>query len=123
MLRNIQSLAKVNKEAVAILFMIKEDITMNEIVIGPVDSFTTFPAEVEVIGRPYFLFKEEDHYRLICRICPHAGDWVEIEGEELVCPTHGWNFKIESGVGVLIPSAKLAVYRVIERNNELVLQW
>jgi anthranilate 1,2-dioxygenase ferredoxin component len=93
---------------------------MKELVLGSQDSFQSFPAEVEIKYHPYFLFKDEGGYRLISRICPHAGYPVDIEGGEFLCPLHGWAFELESGRCTNVSSASLSVFPVIVRDGELI---
>ncbi|NEW04930.1 Rieske (2Fe-2S) protein [Paenibacillus sp. SYP-B3998] len=95
---------------------------MKEIAIGTREQFEAFPAEVQVERRPYFLFEEEDGFKLMSRKCPHAGDTVELEDGELVCPLHGWTFETHTGRCHNIPSAQLANYEVILRDGILFVQ-
>ncbi|UJF33008.1 Rieske (2Fe-2S) protein [Paenibacillus hexagrammi] len=95
---------------------------MKEIALGPLTEWTQFPVEVEVEQKPYFLVKENDKYELFSRKCPHAGDIVELEDGEFVCPMHGWTFEAHTGRCHNVPSAALKNYEVIERNGHLFVQ-
>lgn len=83
---------------------------MREITIGTVEAFTSFPAEVTVEGKPYFLLKEGEGYALLSRRCPHAGDTVELEDGEFVCWMHGWTFEMHTGRCHNVPSARLTSF-------------
>jgi anthranilate 1,2-dioxygenase ferredoxin subunit len=100
----------------------KEINFMNEIVLGTIEQFAKFPAEVRVEHQPFFLMEADNGYKLISRICPHAGDTVELEGGELVCPMHGWTFEFHTGSCHHIPNVKLRSHEVHLRDGNLVVQ-
>jgi anthranilate 1,2-dioxygenase ferredoxin component len=95
---------------------------MKEIVIGSEEQFVEFPAEVQVERKPYFLIQDDDGYKLMSRVCPHAGDTVDLEDGELVCPMHGWTFEVHTGRCHNVPSAKLPTYEVTLREGNLIVQ-
>lgn len=95
---------------------------MKEILIGPKDQFTTFPAEVQDEGNLYFLIEEDGIYYLLSSVCPHAGYTVDLEDGELVCPLHGWTFEVHTGRCHNVPSARLASYEVLLRDGILFAQ-
>lgn len=71
---------------------------MSEVVLGPETAFSTFPAEIELHKHPYYLVKtKEGGYKLLSRICPHAGALVEAESDGFFCYSHGWAFDSENG--------------------------
>lgn len=72
--------------------------TMTRFALGPIDDFKTFPAEVLVDGIPYWLVRgEENRYKLLMALCPHAGGEVRWTGELFFCPLHFWTFDNQSG--------------------------
>lgn len=96
---------------------------MREVVIGRPEQYDSFPAEVEIENKPYFLLKGMENgegYRLLSRRCPHAGDTVELEESELVCPMHGWTFEVRTGRCHNVPSAQLKAFEVELREGRLV---
>jgi anthranilate 1,2-dioxygenase ferredoxin component len=93
---------------------------MKEIVIELKEQFVEFPVEIQIEGKPYFLIEEEAGYTLMSRICPHAGDTVDLEDGELVCPMHGWTFEVHTGRCHNVPSAKLKSYEVDLREGNLI---
>ncbi|MFH5184968.1 Rieske (2Fe-2S) protein [Paenibacillus sp. TAB 01] len=95
---------------------------MKEIVLEPAGQFEPVPAEAEVEGRPCYVLKDGEQYRLVSRRCPHAGQMVEWEDGELVCPMHGWTFNQHTGACLTIPAKRLAEYRIAERDGKLVVQ-
>ncbi|GGF86727.1 Rieske (2Fe-2S) protein [Paenibacillus abyssi] len=95
---------------------------MNEVVIGRVQQFEKLPAELRIEKDTYFLLKNEDQFLLVSSICPHAGQLVEIEYGELVCPMHGWTFNTHTGACLNVPSKGLESYPVIVRDDELIAQ-
>lgn len=91
---------------------------MKEVTIGPLEQFTQFPAEVHLERRPYYLMESAEGYKLMSRVCPHAGVTVDIEGDEIVCPMHYWTFELHSGRCINVPSAELQTYEVnLEAGN------
>jgi nitrite reductase/ring-hydroxylating ferredoxin subunit len=95
---------------------------VQEIVLGAVEQFSTFPAEVKIKQHDYFLLKDGETYRLVSNICPHAGYFVELEGHELVCSLHGWEFDTATGACLNVRATKLKPYPVVERDGELIAQ-
>lgn len=94
---------------------------MNEILIGPKDQYTTFPVEVQLNGDLYFLMQpDEGQYSLFSSICPHGGYTVDLIDGELECPLHGWTFEVHTGRCHNVPSARLASYEVILRDDQLI---
>ncbi|MFC0215264.1 Rieske (2Fe-2S) protein [Paenibacillus chartarius] len=93
---------------------------MNQVTIGTADQFDSFPAEIVLDRRPYYLMKEDGAYRLVSRRCPHAGYTVDIEDGEFVCPMHGWTFETDTGRCHNVPSAMLAMYEVIVEDGTLI---
>ncbi|MEC0229021.1 MULTISPECIES: Rieske (2Fe-2S) protein [Paenibacillus] len=92
---------------------------MKEILLGTKDQFTTFPAEVHVQGRAYFLTEADGTYQLLSSVCPHSGYTIELENGELECPMHGWTFELHTGRCHNVPSARLASYDVIHKDSSL----
>lgn len=96
---------------------------MKEILIGSKDQFTSFPVEVQLERDLYFLVQvDDDQYNLYSSICPHGGYTVDLIDGELECPLHGWTFEVHTGRCHNVPSARLASYNVILRDNQLFVQ-
>jgi nitrite reductase/ring-hydroxylating ferredoxin subunit len=55
---------------------------------------------VVVEGREIALFRLHGEFYAIDNMCPHRGGSLghgALEGEEVVCPIHGWRFNIKTG--------------------------
>jgi len=93
---------------------------MQQIELGAAAGYERFPAEVKIGRDHYYLTRCGDGYRLLSRVCPHAGYLVEEENEELYCFMHGWSFDKATGKCLNVPSAELASYDVEVRGDILV---
>lgn len=80
--------------------------------LGRVDAFPSFPAEVVVRGRSYFLVRDRDGFRLLSTTCPHQGGTVQDAGTHFECPIHHWRFDRVSGQCINAPSRTLTTYAV-----------
>ena len=80
--------------------------------LGPLSSFSTFPAHVTIGSRTYFLVSQEGGYRLLSTTCPHQGGTVYNQGSRFECPIHNWTFDHHTGRCVNAPSRALASYTV-----------
>lgn len=93
---------------------------MNEKDLGAASDFDRLPAEVTIGKDAYYLVKDGDRYRLLSRICPHAGYLVEEEKDEFYCFMHGWSFDKTTGKCLNVPSAELMSFDVELREGRLV---
>jgi nitrite reductase (NADH) small subunit len=80
--------------------------------------------EVEHGGRIYALFNVDGVVTAIDGICPHQGGPLAdgaLEGSNVTCPWHGWQFDVQSGKTPMGPKIKQPVYEVkIEGRDVLV---
>jgi nitrite reductase/ring-hydroxylating ferredoxin subunit len=90
--------------------------------LGQESSFTKLPAEVTIGHDSYFLVKNEDGYRLLSSICPHAGGRVMDYGSEFACPLHFWTFDKASGKCTNIPGEQLDSFPVNVQDGDLVAE-
>lgn len=76
--------------------------------LGPAESFTSFPAPVEIEAGFYYLVRAGGGYRLLSTICPHAGGEVVWREEEdaFVCSVHGWRFDPAGEMGAGTPGLR-----------------
>lgn len=65
--------------------------------LGPPDEFESYPAEVEIEGKRFFVGEREGEYVLLSSLCPHRGGPVLSTSDGLECPMHGWTFDDTSG--------------------------
>jgi len=80
--------------------------------IGKLESFTEFPAAVEVDHDSYFILQEQAEdtapiFRLVSALCPHAGGYVRPYEGELICPLHFWSFDTITGASTNVPGEAL----------------
>jgi anthranilate 1,2-dioxygenase ferredoxin component len=66
--------------------------------LGHPADYEQFPASVTLNGAPYWLVRqEEEGYRLLLALCPHAGGDVIAHGNLFFCPLHFWTFDQKDG--------------------------
>jgi nitrite reductase/ring-hydroxylating ferredoxin subunit len=91
-----------------------------EIKLGPVASFTQFPAEITLEHMPYWLVRtSEGEYHLLLAICPHAGGEIRPLNDVLFCPLHFWTFNAENGTCLNDPDERLLRRKVRVLGNDL----
>ena len=95
---------------------------MREVDIGPVENFTTLPAEFTVEGKRYFLVRSEEHWVALSAVCPHKGGDVVDQGDVFSCPQHGWTFDKQSGRCLNVSRAALEPIPVQNQDGRLVFQ-
>jgi nitrite reductase/ring-hydroxylating ferredoxin subunit len=70
---------------------------------------------VEINGKALALFNIDGTFYAIDNTCLHRGGPLgegEVEGDEVSCPWHGWQYNVKTGVCVNNPAAKVATYQV-----------
>jgi nitrite reductase/ring-hydroxylating ferredoxin subunit len=71
---------------------------------------------VDIEGRSIGIFRVDGSYYAMDDVCPHAGFPLsegELCGHTVLCPLHGWEFDLRSGIGPQQPYAPpLACYKV-----------
>ncbi|VAX25673.1 Glutamate synthase [NADPH] large chain [hydrothermal vent metagenome] len=77
---------------------------------------------VEAGGRQMALVRLDKGYFAIDNVCPHqqgslCDGEVDLEKGEIICPMHGWNFEIETGVSSYNPKDKVKTFKVEERDD------
>jgi anthranilate 1,2-dioxygenase ferredoxin subunit len=95
---------------------------MREVALGLENEMNALPKEIKIGRDYYYLVKEDDTYRLISRMCPHAGALVDAEDGEFVCFLHGWSFDARTGACLNVPGKRLEAYSVILRDGSLVAE-
>jgi len=92
----------------------------SELMIGPAESFGTFPAEVELDGTPYWLVRgDTGGYALLSGICPHAGGEIRLVEGMFFCPLHFWTFDTADGSCLNMQDERLMRRQVEERDGIL----
>lgn len=61
------------------------------------------------------LFRTAEGFRAVQNSCPHRGAPLaggHLEGQELMCPWHGWSFNVRSGECITSPEQPIRTYPV-----------
>lgn len=79
---------------------------------------------VEVEGRVIAIFLVDGKVFAIDEHCPHAGGPLgagHLTGDVVMCPWHGWRFRVTDGVWVDAPKSgtKVACYNITREGNDL----
>ncbi len=76
----------------------------------------------EVNGKILAVFNVEGTFHAIDNTCIHRGGPLgegDVKGSVVTCPWHGWQFNVITGGCVNNPSAKVEVYQVKVKGNEI----
>lgn len=90
-----------------------------KVLIGLENDFKNSPQEVKLLGGNYILIKVNSEYKLFSSICPHVGGKVNIRGNCLECPLHGWKFSSTTGESINVSKQRLTSYDVYVENGLL----
>lgn len=80
---------------------------------------------VKVDGRTIALFRIKDGYYAMANNCLHRGGPLgegNLAGEVVTCPWHGWKFDVRTGAFTVIPTLKVATYKVTERDGSVMVE-
>ncbi|MFY9742442.1 MAG: Rieske (2Fe-2S) protein [Candidatus Sulfotelmatobacter sp.] len=64
-------------------------------------------------------------YSAMDNVCPHRGGPLGqgmIEGDQIVCPWHGWAWNVKTGVAEQDSSMKVAVYPLKIENSDVLIE-
>ena len=84
-----------------------------------------FGKVVSVEGRSVALFRVKDDYFAIANVCLHRGGPLgegNLSGSVVTCPWHGWKFDVRTGSFMVIPTLKVATYRVKEQDGSVMVE-
>lgn len=59
---------------------------------------------VDVNGQELAIFNVNGEYHVLSNICPHVGGPLgdgALDGEDVICPWHGWRFNVTHGGNAL----------------------
>lgn len=79
----------------------------------------------EVNGQTIALFNVEGTYFAIDNTCVHRGGPLgegELEGEEVTCPWHGWQYNVKTGACTTNPSACVKSYPLTVEGTDIKVQ-
>src|SRR5262249_12878279 len=105
--------------------LLRRESDMSRRTIGTEADFGQLPAEVVIGNHYYYLVKEDqDGFRLVSRVCPHAGGEVHYDQQDqlMFCPLHYWIFDAQSGVCTNVPGACLSTVPVQVENGILYIE-
>ena len=77
---------------------------------------------VEAEGKQIALIKKDGKFFALDNICCHMGGPIgegSLEGDTIVCPWHGWNYNIKTGVSLINPGAKVSVFLVMVEGEDV----
>jgi nitrite reductase/ring-hydroxylating ferredoxin subunit len=71
------------------------------------------------------IFKAAGRLYGIQNICPHAGGQLcrgWIEGSQVVCPVHRYNFDLETGACTTDPRLRVKVFKLVQQGEHYVIE-
>ena len=80
---------------------------------------------VQANGKDIALFKIEGRVCAIYSICPHQGGPLDeggIDGETVICPWHGWQFNVTTGVCVFNEAIRQPTFKVKEEGEDVYVE-
>ena len=80
--------------------------------------------EVMVDGRPIAICNSGGEIRALDGVCPHQGGPLgqgAMNGENIVCPWHAWEFSSATGQNDFDPDTRVARYPVRVENGEILV--
>jgi nitrite reductase (NADH) small subunit len=76
-------------------------------------------------GKPVCVARLNGTVFALDNVCPHRGgplsDGVILDGK-IVCPWHGWQFDLQTGMSVQVPDTGVAVCRISIEGNDVFLE-
>ncbi|MBS3171678.1 non-heme iron oxygenase ferredoxin subunit [Candidatus Woesearchaeota archaeon] len=79
---------------------------------------------VNVNGKELALFNIKGEFFAIENICPHRGGPLSegfLEGNNVNCPWHGWQFDVKTGQNIMPGIGKLNTYKVLVEGEEVFI--
>jgi NAD(P)H-dependent nitrite reductase small subunit len=80
---------------------------------------------IRVKGNEMAVFKRDGQVYAIQNICPHEGGQLSkgwLEGDEVVCPLHGYKFHLKTGLCSTDPALKAKVFKLVPHGDHLTLE-
>lgn len=80
---------------------------------------------VEAEGREIGLFLVDGRVCAIDPVCPHAGGPLTeggVNGRNVMCPWHGWEFSLETGICDFNDAICLKTYKVKEEGGDIFVE-
>ena len=79
---------------------------------------------VEVAGKKIALFNVGGKFYAIDNACKHRGGPLgegELDGANVICPWHGWEYDVTTGANLDDPSVKLGCYPVKVEGEDILV--
>ena len=80
---------------------------------------------VQSNGKDIALFKADGKVHAIYSVCPHQGGPLDeggIDGHIVMCPWHGWQFDVTTGVCTFNPAIKVPTFPVKEEGDDVYVK-
>ncbi len=80
--------------------------------------------KVVVDGKEIALYNVDGKFYATTTMCPHQGgplDEGELDGDNVICPWHGWMFCVKDGGAVMNPRIKIKTYPVEVLGEEIFI--
>ncbi|MBX7148293.1 nitrite reductase small subunit NirD [bacterium] len=68
------------------------------------------------------IFRHEGHFYAIDNVCPHQGAPLaggEVRDGVVICPFHGWQFKVSDGQNPSVPELCVKSYPVMVEGDDI----
>jgi nitrite reductase (NADH) small subunit len=79
---------------------------------------------VQVGDKAFVVVNINEEFFVLDNTCPHRGGSLGdgfVEGENITCPLHAWQFDVRTGQGTIPPSANIKSYDVEVRDNDILV--
>ena len=80
---------------------------------------------VNVNEKEIALFKSNNQFFAVDNMCLHMGGSLsegEIEGNNVTCPLHGWQFDLKSGQNIMPGMGKINTYKITVEKDEIFIE-
>ena len=80
---------------------------------------------VEINGQPVALFNAGGKICALYAVCPHQGGPLAeggLDGKTVMCPWHGWEFDVTTGVCIFNESITQPTFKVKEEGEDVYVQ-
>jgi ferredoxin-nitrite reductase len=80
---------------------------------------------VRVNNEEIAVFKHQSQLCAIQNTCPHQGGQLSlgsIEGDEVVCPLHGWRFHLKTGACSTVPPVTAKIFNLAQQGENYIVE-
>jgi len=71
------------------------------------------------------VFKRGNRVHAVGDSCPHMGASLAegyLDGNQVICPWHGWVFDLDSGTSLFDANARVPIYRVVVEDGQVYFE-